>query len=321
MVGYPTYVPLLITLVNLSTWKDVPRSSGYCLAFFFLWAYDLLPAACAGILLAVMLRYRFFPYPTLEDLRSRRKRGEEVESLGESIDETLAGSLGTFVPVLASGSLLGAWKTFRNVSKAKKANLKSTAAEAVAEVSSLNDGSPVEGPSKAAKEQIKAELKRKKEEEDWRKAIVSFLEGIADIHERVRKWVITLIVCASPTEGALFGSIFLWRRASASNFYTAVSAIVLSLPTLPTKPPFFQGVRRPFHSLAVYAPLLRRQTRRPHLRHHLLVYNPHHRLPNSRRASKASPAIIERANRRRLCHRANRGSHSKRRNCPSSNGI
>lgn len=207
MVGYPTYVPLIISLYRLSTWKDANRSAGYCALYFLLWLYDLLPAALVGRILYSLLRRRFLPYPTAEDLRKRRRRVAETEALGTTMDQ-FSGSWLAVAPVLAGQNVSfgDAFKTFRNVSKAKKANLKNRAAEAVSEAAK---DVPLEEQSKIQKQalkQAKEDLRRRQQEEDWKLAIVWFVEGLADIHERVR-------------------NIFLWRREEASKRYAFVRAI------------------------------------------------------------------------------------------------
>lgn len=173
--------------------------------YFTLWHYDLLPAALVVRILHSLLKRRFLPYPTAEDLRKRRQRAAETELLGNTMDQ-FSGSWSwlSLTPVLAAAGrdvpLADALKTIRYISKAKKAKLKSKAAEALSEATK---DVPLEEQRKT-QQQAKEDLRRREQEEDWKAAIVWFLEGLADVHERVR-------------------NVFLWRREEVSMRYAYVS--------------------------------------------------------------------------------------------------
>lgn len=210
MAGYPTYVPFALTLYRLSTWKDPMISFATCSLYFLLWFYDALPLALAARILYMLLKHRYVPYPTAEDLRKRRRRTQETEALGDTMDR-FSSSWISAAPVLIGGdfSLVDAWNTFRSITKAKKVRAKAAAAEAVSNASSDTLFPPQTAPVKEALKKAKADRKRQEQEEDWRRDIVAFLEGLADVHERVR-------------------NIFLWRNPEVSRHYVIVSYSAIS---------------------------------------------------------------------------------------------
>jgi GRAM domain-containing protein 4 len=207
MALYPTYIPLIRSLLYLATWKSPGRSSFFCFLYFILWFYDsLIPAFILYILLGSLLRRRLHPYPSPDELRGRMKRTREAEALGAAMDESSFSKFGAFAQAGDFG-LWDAWRILHDSAKSRKEKLKAAAADSVLQklgdlgqsnsqttetplLSDDEDGLARKNFSKLEKEaykQAKKEAKRRQEENDWRRTVVAVLEAVADIHERVKK--------------------------------------------------------------------------------------------------------------------------------------
>ncbi|KAL4243508.1 GRAM domain-containing protein 4 [Abortiporus biennis] len=94
LAAVPIYYPLLIRLLDLATWKDTRVSLVCCLAYWFLWYNGLLLAAFLTRVLYALIRRRFLPYPSLDELRKHRADVERAENLSASISSRM--SVSTF---------------------------------------------------------------------------------------------------------------------------------------------------------------------------------------------------------------------------------
>ncbi len=189
MACYPTYAPLAEKLWRLSTWKNPAESLAYCTLYFILWWHNaLLPCLLLGILFALFLR-RFTPYPTMEELRNRRKRVAKLETLSSVFDSIDLFMLAT---IHEGSTLTDTWRTLRNASKLRKERIRQRADEEM--ISSLQEGEEeimgkdVDQLRKEALNHAKMEEKARRVEEDWKRIYVVILEAVADLHERVKKY-------------------------------------------------------------------------------------------------------------------------------------
>lgn len=182
---YPVYAPFVADLIQLAAWADWNRSARVCAAWWLFWFFNLLLPALLGKILFSLLRRRLLPYPNLNELRQRRRLTREADELGDAMEGHGAATsfLGTgpMPGIGAGGGDMGVrdmWKLVKIVTKGKSKKGKEKAKEAgdaVAEQVGLSVDTDVDAQNQA--------------DEDWRKVTLTALEGIADFHERVRKYV------------------------------------------------------------------------------------------------------------------------------------
>ncbi|KDQ16758.1 hypothetical protein BOTBODRAFT_186396 [Botryobasidium botryosum FD-172 SS1] len=200
LIMYPVYVPAALHMWRLATWRDWWKSAGYCALYWLLWLKALLLPAFVLFIGGTLVWRRFRPYPTVEQLRERRRAVARADALGTAIDSSLAGLSGSFAPTGGDLGVRDAWRIFRGMTR----NVKKTKIEAIAEIVSDTN-------AKESEEEKRLE----KEEKDWRVALVTLSDEIADFHERVK-------------------NIFLWRRPAASRLYALqIFAIFIATLVLP----------------------------------------------------------------------------------------
>ncbi|CEL58875.1 hypothetical protein RSOLAG1IB_08905 [Rhizoctonia solani AG-1 IB] len=164
LAAYPAYVPALVYLGHLSTWRDPRRSAFWCVVFWAAWAGGFLSQVIVGRLLYALWTGGNV---TREEIRRRRIAAREAEKLGRAIEGGIPG-------VSITGEL-GVWEVTKLVTglgkkKAKKA--KATAMELQRDSADQANGESNSDDSE--------------DMEDWKLMLVDFADEVADLHERIK---------------------------------------------------------------------------------------------------------------------------------------
>jgi hypothetical protein len=186
----PPYQTFFLSIANLALWRD-PQRSGLCCAvgrlllfeidiftsiqaFWGLWLYDLLLPALMFRILWEMLRRRLLPYPTLESLQTRRKESERAKEFGDEVQERLS------APSMGPKDIFQLFKSHKSATKAQiKSLAKATGAR---QTSSTSDGGEDEEATVLDDDT--------QEEQDIKRELLHLLNTVADIHERIKKFVL-----------------------------------------------------------------------------------------------------------------------------------
>lgn len=158
LAAQPIYGPFLIRMWSLATWTARRRSAAYCSLFWILWFYDLLLPALTARLLYGLLERRILPYPTAADLRERRYAAAKADVMGAEIRQFLDAHY-----TLKLG-VKDAWRVFKIVNKGRKEKAKEM-------------------------DEIQTNTEEELEFEDNKRVILTILEELANIHERLAKCV------------------------------------------------------------------------------------------------------------------------------------
>ncbi|KAF8594072.1 hypothetical protein BDV93DRAFT_529528 [Ceratobasidium sp. AG-I] len=195
---YPAYVPPLLYLCRLSSWRDARLSAFWCCTFWVAWAFGFLTPLIVGRVLLALVRGGTV---TREEIRRKREATREAELLGKAIQGG--------VPGVGVGGNFGVWQLMKMVGKRGKKNGKRAKGvveelrkegeevDGVSEVSvgdTVDPGTPVDGGEAA-------------DAEDWKLALIDVAEELADLHERVK-------------------NIFLHRRAATTRTYTILITLL-----------------------------------------------------------------------------------------------
>ncbi|KAG8731113.1 hypothetical protein FRC11_005066 [Ceratobasidium sp. 423] len=177
---YPVYVPALVYLAHLSTWRDPRTSAFWCALFWIAWAGGFLSQIIAGRLLYLLYTGG---HVTREEIRKRRIAAKEAEKLGKAIEGGIPG-------VGVTGEL-GVWQVTKLViGVGKRKGKKAKAAAVEVRNDAVGQGNGSEGnPDEQAEEM-----------EDWKLMLVDLADELADLHERIK-------------------NIFLHRRPELTRFY------------------------------------------------------------------------------------------------------
>ncbi|THH03827.1 hypothetical protein EW145_g5973 [Phellinidium pouzarii] len=224
LVIHPAYSTYFSRIIALATWKNKNRI--------------ILDAVVSKLL----------PYPTLAELRERRYAAARSEELGEQIQLRLGAT--------SSSGLMEAWRLFRIFSKPnrkvkqKQGKHEDKSRSKNKDKSEDEDKDKDEEKEKTTTESASNVLKtpnnddeatvldnpnESKEERDFKRALLNTLNDIADVHERVKKSVI------SSKRSAIINlytlrSIFLWRTPHTSAGYAALLVFLIVFTIfLPTK--------------------------------------------------------------------------------------
>ncbi|CAE6345690.1 unnamed protein product [Rhizoctonia solani] len=179
LAAYPAYVPTLVHLCHLCTWRDPRRSAFWCAVFWAAWAGGFLSQIIVGRLLYVLWTGGNV---TREEIRRRRTAAREAEKLGKAIEGGIPG-------VGVTGEL-GVWEVTKLVTglgkkKGKKAK--------VTAMDLQNDNTRHANGESNPDDQSE-------DMEDWKLMLVDLADEVADFHERVK-------------------NIFLHRRPELTRFY------------------------------------------------------------------------------------------------------
>ncbi|KAF8739894.1 hypothetical protein RHS02_05122, partial [Rhizoctonia solani] len=183
---YPAYVPAIIYLCHLSTWRDPRKSAFWCAVFWAAWAGGFLSQIIVGRLLYLLWTGGNV---TREEIRRRRIAAREAEKLGKAIEGGIPG-------VGITGEL-GVWEVTKLVTGLGKKKSK-TAKAVTLELQKDRIGQP-NGESN---------LEDQSEDmEDWKLMLVDLADEVADLHERIK-------------------NIFLRRRPELTRFYIFLFALL-----------------------------------------------------------------------------------------------
>lgn len=120
-----------------------------------------------------MLSRRLLPYPTLESLRTRRKESERAKEFGDEVQERLS------APSMGPKDIFQLFKSHRSATKIKVKSL--AKATGALQTSLIGDGDE--------DEEATALDDDTQEEQDIKRELLHLLNTVADIHERIKKYV------------------------------------------------------------------------------------------------------------------------------------
>jgi len=140
--------------------------------FWILWYQNLLLPALIFRLLCALAYTRYFPRPALPDLRERRKEIKRANEFGEDIQDRLS-----------SSSVLDIKEMWRVLALFNKAKKKVRAKILQKDKSSLKSDDEIDDTT------VLDDTKESSEEKDVKRAILQAINEIADLHERIKKYV------------------------------------------------------------------------------------------------------------------------------------
>ncbi|KAG7450529.1 uncharacterized protein BT62DRAFT_1001342 [Guyanagaster necrorhizus] len=172
----PIYVPFLVRMYRLSSWRDKGRSSMYCIIFWILWYHDLLCPAFFLRIFYALVRRRIFPYPTIDELRERLREVDRASKLGDAISTRLSTS--------PSFGVKDMWRLFRIVNKPRKAKTKKASAEPGYQDApeSIDCNATIKDETTVLDDETETQ-----EERDIKHLGLHVLNAVADFHERMKK--------------------------------------------------------------------------------------------------------------------------------------
>ena len=162
-------------------------------------------------ILYTLLRRKLLPYPTLEELLERRCEAALTEELGEQIQVRLGSA--------SSSDLLEAWRLFRVFSRPNKTGTRTKQTKTPEAKKGREKGEKSKPKTTKGKEpEMSAALveddvlsaetsstavgtddstklyqsKASEEEKDFKRELLNVLSDLADLHERVKKYVANL---------------------------------------------------------------------------------------------------------------------------------
>ena len=142
-------------------------------AFWVLWWYNfLLPCLFLRMFYAI-IRRKIFPYPTLQELRKRRKEIARANVFGDTVQARLTPS--------SPFGLQELWRIFKVFNKPKVDKGMKTDES----VEGKQKSEPVGQASETTT--VLDDSKDTKQDKDIRRAILQTLSDIADLHERIKK--------------------------------------------------------------------------------------------------------------------------------------
>ncbi|KAG0708846.1 hypothetical protein DFH29DRAFT_1035823 [Suillus ampliporus] len=172
----PPYQAFFLSMAKLALWRDRKRSGLYCAGFWVLWLHDLLLPALMFRILWEMLRRRIFPYPTLESLQMQRKDSARAREFGDDIQERLSATS------IGPKEIYQLFKSYRSTAKSK---IKSVAKDTGA----LHTSPSGDGCNADEDEATTVLDDDSQEEQDIKRELLHLLNTIADVHERIKKYV------------------------------------------------------------------------------------------------------------------------------------
>ncbi|KAF9453830.1 hypothetical protein P691DRAFT_693994 [Macrolepiota fuliginosa MF-IS2] len=196
----PHYLPFLSRLYRLANWHDRWRSLSFCVGFWFLWWYDLLPAAFVFNLLLVLLNRRLLPYPTISELKRHREEVHDADKVGEQLSRRLA---------ITSFETRDVWRLAKRIAFLSRddGNGKRSAHPVP------HDDPSGEDPSEQT---VLEDTSDPEEVQEMKRLGLFLMNEIADLHERIT-------------------NIFIWREPASSRLYlfllTMMFFTTLLLPT------------------------------------------------------------------------------------------
>ncbi|KAI0094874.1 hypothetical protein BDY19DRAFT_915067 [Irpex rosettiformis] len=199
VVIFHTYMPLLSRAMRLASWNDPKTSTKYCILYWFLWYHDLLITSLIARLLYSLVRRKYLPYPSLDELRQRRREQDRADDLTERLITRLAASPAEHVKDF--------WNTFKEYRSSKKSDSRSTSP--VPEII-IGDVSTEKGVEDLSEDGMLISDHR------LYSHIFDFVNKLADLHERIR-------------------NLFLWRRPQVSSVFAFLLLGMFFVSLLPVK--------------------------------------------------------------------------------------
>jgi hypothetical protein len=152
--------------------------------FWFLWYQNLLLPCLFLRILYSLARRKLFPYPTLAELRAHRQEIDRANEFGQELSTRISASSSLGVKEI--------WRLFRVFNKSKKEKVRKLASD-----KTTRDRAPQnpllddQDPDKEISTVLDSEESTKlSQENDVKRAILQSLADIADLHERVKKYVV-----------------------------------------------------------------------------------------------------------------------------------
>ncbi|KAH8835246.1 hypothetical protein DL96DRAFT_1573471 [Flagelloscypha sp. PMI_526] len=196
-----TYWPVLKHTFHLALWKDKPKSTIYCAAYWILWGFDvILPAALFCILYA-LVRRRIFPYPSIRELKEHKQQLQAADQFSSEVSSRLTAS-STF-------GIKEMWRVFRVVTHTPKRRPTNASTKGKGIASPPPESETLDEPSSAT---ILDSAEETPEELDFKRDALYLLDQFIDLNERII-------------------NIFIWRRPNASRLFGAI-LFVMFLGTL-----------------------------------------------------------------------------------------
>jgi hypothetical protein len=149
--------------------------------FWTLWWHNLLAPALVLRILVSLLKRRIFPYPSVQDLRRHREEVLRADEFGEQVSARLS---------MKASSVKEIWRLFKLFDQTTKNKAKSSTKESLA-----NNGKQKpsdEHTSSFNNETDTTTLETVDDAEavqDTKRMGLHILEELADLHERIRKFV------------------------------------------------------------------------------------------------------------------------------------
>jgi len=161
-----------------------------------------------------LIRRKWLPYPSLEELREHRRDVDRAKEFSVAITSRLVAS--------PTYDVQDVWRLFRDLNHARKMKKAAKRNEKGKDAENLHED-PLEDEAAILEENVEtddkvspSDPKDNSDEVDVKRAALSALNDIADLHERVK-------------------NIFLWRRPSASLIYGMAFLALFFLTLLPAK--------------------------------------------------------------------------------------
>lgn len=193
----PVFTSFASRFLALATWKNWRKSFAYYIvsnhhtfnmtssdisvrqAYWILWYNNLLLPSFFLAVLYHLLRRKLLPYPTLAELRERRREVDHAVSFGTSVANLLVSSSNVEVRDI--------WQVFRETRHVRR----------LRETARLSNARPLEGmvatgPQERSQGAIDSSERQERALEDAgvKRNLLLCLSEVVDLLERTRKWVL-----------------------------------------------------------------------------------------------------------------------------------
>jgi hypothetical protein len=185
--------------------------------FWVLWLQDvLLPCLILRVMWS-LIRRGLYPYPTLAELRQRRKEIARSKEFGESITARLTKT--------SKFGVRDAWKVFQDFRSLSDVNIGMGSTE----------GNPPAPSTRVLDRDLgitEAALKESPSEQDLLMIALLFLNAVADVHERIRKRVTASIIATMSAPDRRFQHILVAKAVLVSSVWNGKRAYIFSTTKL-----------------------------------------------------------------------------------------
>ena len=198
----PYFTSGALPLLKLATWKNPTTSFAYCSVsslfsvlrtlilmcsqlYWILWYRGLLLSALMLRLLYHIVRWKLHPYPSLAQLREHRERIGRSQTFGTILSTRLAAT-----PALGMRDMWGLFGEYRHLQKLKKKAKKDSKGKnelPADDTASIRDGASASFSTADLTDEHAA--KEAAEEADLKRLGLFLLNEVADLLERVKKYV------------------------------------------------------------------------------------------------------------------------------------